>query len=94
MCSSDLKPSISYLPKYALVKNALMYQIEKGQYKPGEQLPIERELAQMFDVSYVTMARALSELKDAGIIERRWGHGTFVREVKRSEEHTSELQSH
>lgn len=49
---------------------------------PGTALPTERELAAQYQVSRMTLRRALAELVDRGLIERRHGVGTFVARPK------------
>jgi GntR family phosphonate transport system transcriptional regulator len=46
--------------------------------KPGERLPNERDLAARFGVNRHTLRRAIDELVDCGLVERRHGSGTFV----------------
>jgi GntR family transcriptional regulator len=53
--------------------------IATGKYPLGEPLPGEEALAKMFQVSRVTIRRALADLDAAGLIERRHGLGTFVK---------------
>lgn len=53
--------------------------IASGRLKPGSALPTEDELARDYDVSRVTVRRALAELAADRLIERRQGSGTFVR---------------
>ncbi len=47
-------------------------------FKPGDRLPSERELAEQFQVSRVTVRQALSVLQAMGVIESRVGDGTFA----------------
>src|SRR5260370_17912842 len=53
--------------------------IATGRYRLGESLPGEEALAKMFQVSRVTIRRALADLDPAGLIERKHGLGTFVK---------------
>jgi GntR family transcriptional regulator len=53
--------------------------INRGEYEPGAALPPEEELARRFDVSRVTVRTALAALAADGLIDRRQGRGTFVR---------------
>jgi len=53
--------------------------IASGRYRLGESLPGEEALAKMFQVSRVTIRRALADLDAAGLIERKHGLGTFVK---------------
>lgn len=52
-----------------------------GEWKSGDKLPSESELAGMFGVSRVTVRQALQKLNTMGLVETRLGSGTFVREV-------------
>jgi len=49
-------------------------------YQPGEQLPTEPELAEIFTVNRHTIRRAMSELEKIGVIRIEQGRGTFVQE--------------
>ena len=53
--------------------------IRAGDYNAGDQLPPERDLAEMFGVSRLTIRHAFSILAAYGILERRQGSGTYVR---------------
>lgn len=50
------------------------------EYKPGERLPSENELAASFGVSRISVRQAIQRLATMGLIETRWGEGNFVRE--------------
>jgi GntR family transcriptional repressor for pyruvate dehydrogenase complex len=54
------------------------------QLKPGDRLPAERELAQMFQVSRSSIRDAVRRLESVGLVEPRQGAGTIVREVSSS----------
>lgn len=58
------------------LKNLLL----RGEWKPGEKMPSENELAQMFGVSRITVRQALQKLNVLGMVETRLGEGSFVRE--------------
>jgi len=64
-----------YLQLYRYVAEAIM----AGQLEPGSQLPPERDLALIADVSRVTVRKAVSHLVSDGLIEQRQGAGSFVR---------------
>ena len=59
--------------------------IAEGRYAAGQALPGEEDLARLFAVSRVTIRAALETLNALGLIERRQGVGTFVRELLRPE---------
>jgi GntR family transcriptional regulator len=57
---------------------ALREQIRRGVYPVGSAIPPEDQLGSMFGVSRITVRRAVSELAEAGLVEKRLGRGTFV----------------
>lgn len=70
--------------KHFRVRQALMEAIRSGEFPPESRLPSEREIADRFGVSYLTARRAVAEMVDANLLERRARSGTYVR--KRSPE--------
>ncbi|MEO8060565.1 MAG: histidine utilization repressor [Burkholderiales bacterium] len=66
---------------YATVKASLRERIARGGWQPGVRLPSERELVQEFGCARMTVHRALRELEEEGLIERRQGSGSFVAEL-------------
>jgi GntR family transcriptional regulator len=66
------------IPLYAQVKNSLQDEIE-NRMQPGDMIPSEPELEKRFNVSRITIRRALDELVSEGLILRHQGRGTFVR---------------
>jgi DNA-binding LacI/PurR family transcriptional regulator len=69
------------LPKYVRIRDYLKRAITAGQWAPGEQLPTCRELTQQFDVTPMTVWRALDELDKEQLIDRQRGSGIYVREA-------------
>ncbi len=65
-------------PKHVVVRQALTEAIRRGEYKPGERLPAERDLAEMHGVSYMTARRAVTEMVEVDLLRRRPREGTFV----------------
>lgn len=55
--------------------------IARGRLKPGEQLPPERELTGLLEVSRSSVREAIMKLECLGFVEQRHGEGTFVRSV-------------
>lgn len=69
-----------FLPIYAKIAETLRNEIKNGNFKPGDQLPTEEELCRLYNVSRGTIQKALNLLVSEGIISRRRGIGSFVRE--------------
>jgi DNA-binding GntR family transcriptional regulator len=67
------------LPKYVQVANFLRDQILRGELRPGDEIPSERQIAEEWGVSRPTATRALAALRVEGLVEARQGAGTFVR---------------
>jgi GntR family transcriptional repressor for pyruvate dehydrogenase complex len=53
----------------------------KGKIKPGDKLPIEKDLAESMQVSKASVREALRALEMMGIIEIRLGEGTYIRDI-------------
>lgn len=73
------------VPKYQTVADSLRQEIESGQYSERQLLPTEQVLCQRFQISRQTVRRALSLLEDEGLITRRQGSGSRLREHKEPE---------
>src|ERR1700741_2538786 len=63
---------------YSKVEEAIATEIAQGEYRPGDQLPTEDALLQRFQVSRITVRRAIQNLVNRGLLEIRRGVGTFV----------------
>jgi DNA-binding LacI/PurR family transcriptional regulator len=70
-------------PKYAVIHDHLLRQIEEGRLAAGEQLPTCVELCDRFGVSAITANRAVDELVAAGLVRQYAGRGSFVTERPR-----------
>ena len=66
------------IPLHHQVYLDLVSALETGEWKPGDRLPPERELAKRYGCSLITVRRALTELAREQRIERTRGRGTFV----------------
>ena len=73
-------PDVPGVAKYVHLRETLTAAIRGGHWKPGAQLPPERELVRMTRFSLGTVQRALRELADAGLLVRSQGSGTYVAE--------------
>jgi DNA-binding GntR family transcriptional regulator len=68
-------------PLHEQVREALLARIAAGVWRGREGLPNEGQLPIEFGVSQGTIRRALDALEAEGVLERRQGRGTFVREL-------------
>lgn len=75
----QLDPS-SPIPLYHQIYEILMGRIRSGRLLPGTKLPSEPELANLCGVGRPTVRQALDCMVRQGLIEKRKGSGTFVRE--------------
>jgi GntR family transcriptional regulator len=75
---SDAAATPSFLPLYQQIKALLMRSLQAGEWKPGEVIPAEVELAARFKVSQGTVRKAIDELATENLLVRRQGKGTFV----------------
>lgn len=66
------------VPKYQLVQNELRQQIISGKFENGDKFYTEAELTKLFNVSSITVIRAMNELVKDGYLVRQQGKGTFV----------------
>lgn len=66
-------------PRHRQVFERIKHAIVSGQYQNGDKLPTEVELMKRFSVSKTTVTRAVRDLENVGIIERKQGSGTYVR---------------
>jgi multiple sugar transport system substrate-binding protein len=73
----------AFEPKYLQIKNILAREIAGGKYRPGDKIPSENVLPGRFNVSRLTVVKAVEELEREGILERVRGSGTFVAERKK-----------
>lgn len=65
-------------PLYKEVERRILQALADGEWKPGERLPNEQQLAERFGIAVFTLRAGISRLVDAGLLIRRQGKGTFV----------------
>ena len=68
------------IPRHKQISQWLRQQIEEGVFKVDEKLPSENELCEKFDVSRVTVRKALQTLENEQLIYRSQGLGSFVKD--------------
>ncbi len=85
--SADQSPAISagapslapsFSPLYRQIKSMLLNSLRLGEWKPGEAIPSEMDLATRFHVSQGTVRKAIDDLAAENLLVRRQGKGTFV----------------
>ncbi len=76
--ASVADPAPSFSPLYQQIKARLLRSLQAGEWKPGEVIPSEFELAARFKVSQGTVRKAIDELAQENHLVRRQGKGTFV----------------
>ncbi len=80
------EPTPSFSPLYQQIKGLLMRSLQGGEWRPGEAIPSEMELAARYKVSQGTVRKAIDELSADNLLVRRQGKGTFV--ATHAEPHT------
>ena len=68
----------AFSPLYQQIKSLILRSLEEGEWKPGDVIPSEQELATRFKVSQGTVRKAIDELAADNLLVRRQGKGTFV----------------
>lgn len=69
-------------PLYIQLKKAIQAAIFNGDFREGEQIPTEVELSERYNVSRITVRKAVEELVKEGHLVKRQGKGTFVTSAK------------
>ena len=73
---THIRESAKYVKLFEQIKSEIL----TGEYRSGEKIPGENELAQKYGMSRQTVRQSLSLLEQEGLIERRQGSGTYVAE--------------
>jgi GntR family transcriptional regulator len=76
--ANNAAASPTFSPLYQQIKALLMQSLQSGEWKPGELIPSEIELAARFKVSQGTVRKAIDELAAENLVVRKQGKGTFV----------------
>ncbi|WZL80852.1 GntR family transcriptional regulator [Vallitaleaceae bacterium 9-2] len=81
------------IPLYYQFKNILIEMMRKGILSPGDIIPTEFELCEMFDISRTTVRQALAELVNENKFYRVKGRGTFVAQDKINQDFIKRIES-
>lgn len=65
-------------PRYQAIADDLRARVERGEFSAGRVLPSEAELSGAYEVSRVTVRRALDQLREEGLVSSRQGFGWLV----------------
>lgn len=65
-------------PKYRVILESLKQSLAAGEYRAGERLPSDEQLTRRFEVSRMTVVKAMRDLQQLGLVVRRAGSGTYV----------------
>lgn len=68
----------AFSPLYQQIKTLITRSLQAGEWRPGEMIPSEIELAARYKVSQGTVRRAIDAMADENLVVRRQGKGTFV----------------
>ena len=68
----------AFSPLYQQIKGLILQGLQQGEWKPGEVIPSEFDLAARYKVSQGTVRKAVDELAAENLLVRRQGRGTFV----------------
>jgi GntR family transcriptional regulator len=77
----------TFSPLYQQIKALITQSLQSGEWKPGELIPSEVELAGRYKVSQGTVRKAIDELAAEHLVVRRQGKGTFVASHNESRAH-------
>jgi GntR family transcriptional regulator len=70
--------SPTFSPLYRQIKDLMIQALEAGEWRPGQLIPSEQELAARFNVSQGTVRKAVDELAADNLLVRKQGKGTYV----------------
>lgn len=70
--------------RYEVVLNDILDKISQGVYKSGDKLPTESSMLTYYNVSRITVQKAMNILVSRGLLERTPGRGTFVKDLSKT----------
>ena len=74
----EARRSPTFSPLYRQIKSLILQGLKSGEWRPGEVIPSETELAARFNVSQGTVRKAIDEMAADNLLVRRQGKGTYV----------------
>lgn len=78
LTSDGAGPAPAFSPLYQQIKGLILQSLQASEWKPGESIPSEMELAARYRVSQGTVRKAIDELASDHLLIRKQGKGTFV----------------
>lgn len=76
--ANDILDTPAFSPLYSQIKTLILQSLQAGEWKPGDAIPSEMDLAARYRVSQGTVRKAIDELAAENLVVRRQGKGTFV----------------
>jgi GntR family transcriptional regulator len=70
--------SPTFSPLYRQIKNLMINALQSAEWRPGQAIPSEQELALRFNVSQGTVRKAIDEMAAENLLVRKQGKGTYV----------------
>lgn len=84
--AQDLLVPVKQQKVYSQIVNQFIGLIDRGEFRPGMQLPAERELAKYLGVSRASLREALTVMQIMGLVKTVSGQGTFICEKEEKNE--------
>ena len=83
----EARVSPTFSPLYRQIKSLILQGLKSGEWRPGEVIPSETELAARFNVSQGTVRKAIDEMAAENLLVRRQGKGTYVASHNDDDQH-------
>lgn len=73
------------MTKYEEIAEDIRQDIMNGKYNVNQQLPLEKEMCEYYNVSRITIKKAVDQLVSEGLVVKRRGAGTFIKDLASTE---------
>jgi len=83
----EARRSPTFSPLYRQIKSLILQGLKSGEWRPGDAIPSEIELAARFNVSQGTVRKAIDEMAAENLLVRRQGKGTYVASHNDDDQH-------